>query len=202
MSRTPRPQDNDREDVDEHRNDDDGSDDDDDSTYEENLEDGGNDGGSGTITEIRLENNGLNGTIPREILGLKGLEILALGGNALVGTLPRGTIADPTNLRRLTLNDNGLSGNINALSGLPNLVELEVQNNRLTGTIPPELGGAYAALRVGRFHGNGFTGTVPGDLCDNIAPLGILAVLTTDCGGRSPSIQCDCCTTCFDGLYM
>ena len=65
----------------------------------------------GRVTSVWLSNNGLKGTIPRELGGLTELDSLELRSNHLVGILPA-ELGNPTNLRRLDIRDNKLSGEI------------------------------------------------------------------------------------------
>ena len=70
----------------------------------------------GRVTELKLDLNGLSGSIP-----------------ASLGTLGR--------LRKLVLELNQLSGSIpSELGDLANLRTLDLDNNLLSGALPPELG--------------------------------------------------------------
>lgn len=92
------------------------------------------------VTELRLENKGLTGTIPPELGSLASLQGLVLDDNQLTGTIPS-ELADLTNLQGLTLSRNLLSGSIPAeLGSLTSLQNLYLWRNQLTGEIPAELG--------------------------------------------------------------
>ena len=66
-------------------------------------------------------------------------------------------------LKALYLNDNQLSGTIPPeLSDLSSLTQLSLRNNRLSGTIPASLGNLF--LEFARFANNAFTGCVPDGL--------------------------------------
>ena len=97
------------------------------------------------VTQLRLENRGLNGNIPAELGNLAGLERLELGSNRLTGSIP-------SSLGRLT-----------------HLTYLELESNRLTGPIPPELGN-LAALQTLDLRGSGLSGPIPPEL-DNLGSL-------------------------------
>jgi hypothetical protein len=43
---------------------------------------------------------------------------------------------------------------------------------------------------------NLLTGTMPGDVCLNRVPQGLLQTLEADCGGTAPEVVCECCTCC------
>ena len=64
-------------------------------------------------------------------------------------------------LESLNLDSNRLSGPIPPeLGGLPNLTELELSDNELSGPIPPELGGLSNLTRL-RLSGNQLSGCIP-----------------------------------------
>ncbi|CAH1414900.1 unnamed protein product [Lactuca virosa] len=90
------------------------------------------------ITKIVLPGSNLEGEIPGGIKDLQELTELWLNGNSLNGTIP-----DMSNLEKLKiihLENNRLSGLLPSYFGsLPNLQELYIQNNSLTGDIPPAL---------------------------------------------------------------
>ncbi len=93
----------------------------------------------GSVTELNLYGNGLDGPIPSELADLPNLTWLHLRRNDLTGAIPSelGGLAD---LERLDLAFNQLSGSIPPqLGALSSLDQLTLQVNELTGTIPPEL---------------------------------------------------------------
>jgi Leucine-rich repeat (LRR) protein len=106
--------------------------------------------------------------------------------NQLTGTLPRGAIdirslpgdvrsrktelggrwSDLTSLKRLFLNDNQFSGKIppELLLGLSGtLVQMDVGNNRLEGSIPSEIGKMMKLEQIDA-QGNRITGTLPAEM--------------------------------------
>lgn len=118
----------------------------------------------GNLRQLRrllLGANFLRGALGPWIGGLKALEVLRLGANA-------GVNADGTA---------GFSGPIPAaLADLPNLIELDLQANAFTGTIPAALcavGSRQAArLRLLNLRGNRLSGPAAG-----VARCGELEVL-------------------------
>ena len=56
----------------------------------------------GRVTSVRLSNNGLKGTIPRELGGLTRLASLELRSNHLEGILPP-ELGNPSSLRNLDI---------------------------------------------------------------------------------------------------
>ena len=65
----------------------------------------------GRVTYVRLSNNDLKGTIPRELGRLTKISTLDLKGNHLEGILPP-ELGNPTSLRRFDIRDNKLTGEI------------------------------------------------------------------------------------------
>ena len=91
----------------------------------------------GRVTGLRLLQNNLTGTIPRELGNLTNLVRLYLSDTSLTGTIPP-ELGNLTNLRSLDLNENSLTGTIPPeLGNLTNLHVLHLYDNFLTGTIPP-----------------------------------------------------------------
>ena len=68
------------------------------------------------VTEVALDEGGLNGELPGGLGQLTALTVLSLSGNSLKGSIP------------------------DELGSLSNLTELSIDNNQLTGGIPVELG--------------------------------------------------------------
>ena len=95
---------------------------------------------SGRVTELRLGENGLTGSIPTALASLGALQWLDLGLNELTGPIPR-DLEDLVNLFFLNLSGNGLSGSVPAWFGnMSSLLALYLLGNELTGGIPDELG--------------------------------------------------------------
>ena len=112
------------------------------------------------VTNIRLWNKGLNGTIPAALARLTGLKALQFGYNQLTGSMPE-ELGDLTGLTHLILPNNRLTGTIPlALGNLSILREFKLQNNQLTGTIPAWLG-SLSQLRILNLQGNRLTGPIP-----------------------------------------
>lgn len=94
----------------------------------------------GTITELDLHENGLSGSVPREISLLTNLSVLNLEFNQFSGNIPP-ELGDLWRLQHLALDNNLLDGSIPPeLGNLTSLAFLDLHNNRLSGTLPPELG--------------------------------------------------------------
>ena len=138
------------------------------------------------VTRLRLDYEGLNGSLPRELGGLAKLQWLDLLGNDLTGMIPA-ELGSLGAVEILYLQDNGLTGPIppelgtlpmlrwlaldgNELSGsipveltnLPALEDLELDNNELGGVIPAGLVDLH--LRALYLDGNQWTGCIPAGL--------------------------------------
>jgi len=105
------------------------------------------------LKELYLFKNKLSGNLPSEIANLKNIEVLALGENDFSGEIPDG-ISDLQNIQVIALqhvsangveiggvstgtsNERGLSGKIPAFDNNPNLREIYLSANSLTGGIP------------------------------------------------------------------
>lgn len=104
-----------------------------------------------SLTQLRLSNNQLKGSIPTPLL--TSLTVLLLDNNLLEGTIPTPL---PTGLTTLYLHTNQLKGTIPALpSGLTNC---DLGGNQFTGTIPTPLPSGLTNLRLGY---NQLTGSIP-----------------------------------------
>ncbi len=91
------------------------------------------------ITEVNLDNSGLDGEIPDEVRNLTYLRVLNLSDNSLSGEIPS-ELARLSSLEVLSLNDNQLSGQIpHNLTRLDNLTELNLSGNPFSGCIPDGL---------------------------------------------------------------
>lgn len=141
---------------------------------------------------------GLNGVIRDSFASFRNLRFVDLSKNAFTGPMP-GSIFGNSALEILYLYENALTGAIPASFAVaPNLRDLYVSSNKLTGTIPSIAPGQLAKLTELLLEGNAITGTMPASVCalrgDNVGSD--LVVLVSDCGGTTPAIQCDCCTSC------
>ena len=95
---------------------------------------------SGRVTELRLGENGLIGSIPTALGGLGALKRLDLSSNELRGSIPS-ALSSLGNLFFLNLSRNDLDGAVPAwLGDMSSLLALYVLSNELTGGIPQELG--------------------------------------------------------------
>ena len=110
---------------------------------------------------LNLSGNKLRGEIPWELTNLDRMRALALSGNSLNGPIPAG-LGKLQQLSVLVLSWNSLSGEIPPeLGNLSVLSRLDLSHNRLTGQIPPELGNLLPELKELHLAGNPLTGCIP-----------------------------------------
>ena len=164
---------------------------------------------SGRVTELRLSDNGLAGSIPSTFGGLVKLGWLDLNSNELTGPIPS-ALESLANLYFLDLSRNELSGSIPAwLGDMSSLLALYLSGNELTGGIPQELGNLnlwglwlawndlsvgpiptwlrnYTNLRWLHLSGSGVTGEIPAWL-GSLVNLESLFLTANDLTGPIPS---------------
>ncbi|KAF8665218.1 hypothetical protein HU200_054114 [Digitaria exilis] len=83
-------------------------------------------------TEVYMSNNGINGTLPKNLENMTSLNILYLDSNKLTGQIPQ----LPINLYSLDISRNYFSGPLPRNLGAPNLLHLSLFSNHITGNIP------------------------------------------------------------------
>ncbi|KAM1862343.1 hypothetical protein ACFX14_002821 [Malus domestica] len=141
----------------------------------------------GGITEhlknLDLSYNKLNGSIPSDLLSERNLQTVDLSNNRLEGPVPE---ALSPSLVRLRLGSNSLDGKIPsaAIATHENLTYLEMENNNLTGSIPPELGDCrkLALLNLAQ---NQLSGALPVKL-GNLSSLEVLRLQSNNLSGAIP----------------
>ena len=112
-----------------------------------------------------LAHNGLKGTLPTELYALTSLKRLSLDDNLLSGRIPTVGIVEMTNLRILSLGDNGLVGTVPYLlfERLLNLKRINLGRNQLYGVLPPQVG-SLKNLTSLDLATNEFSGSLPSEL--------------------------------------
>eukprot|EP00581_Thalassiosira_minuscula_P009341 CAMPEP_0183705312 /NCGR_PEP_ID=MMETSP0737-20130205/2454_1 /TAXON_ID=385413 /ORGANISM="Thalassiosira miniscula, Strain CCMP1093" /LENGTH=780 /DNA_ID=CAMNT_0025932449 /DNA_START=137 /DNA_END=2479 /DNA_ORIENTATION=+ len=120
------------------------------------------------IKEIRMENNLVTGTLSGStIMKMPHLETLSVSANDLSGLIPGDELGSLPALRYLYVDTNHFVGplpNQLAQVGRSQILELWVQDNALSGTVPASY------VRFDKLHdffidGNKLTGALPPDLC-------------------------------------
>ena len=88
------------------------------------------------VTQLRIQNNNLNGSLPTELSNLTALTILYMGYNSnLTGSFP--DISNMKNLEILSLNSTGLTGAIpDYLSDMTSLEILYLEDTHFSGQVP------------------------------------------------------------------
>lgn len=165
--------------------------------------------GSIRLRELYIGHNALTGSIPDSIGDLIKLEIFTANGNELSSSIPR-SISKATQLSILDLSNNKLTGEIphefaelillhelrldhNRLRGfpdwlgsLPDIQIVHLNNNRLDGKLQLPLDvGDLNDLTEFAIQDNDLTGIVDEFMCDLL-----LDVLTSDCWGSPPRVDC------------
>ncbi|XP_062079149.1 pollen receptor-like kinase 3 [Humulus lupulus] len=88
------------------------------------------------LRTISFMNNNFSGSIP-EFSKLGVLKSLLLSGNAFSGEIPSDFFSHLNSLKKVWLNDNRFSGKVpESLAQLTHLIELHLENNQFTGSIP------------------------------------------------------------------
>ncbi len=117
------------------------------------------------LTDFEATDNLLSGSIPTTISTLTSLQNLFIQNNLLTGSIPT-QVGDLTSLVEFKAYNNQLSGSIpSEIGNLLNLVDVELRQNQLTGSIPPELGDCVSLQEL-ELQRNMLTGTIPPDLGD------------------------------------
>ncbi|KAM6540794.1 hypothetical protein CsatB_005241 [Cannabis sativa] len=109
------------------------------------------------LQSLTLRSNKFSGSVPSSITKLKLLEALDLSHNSLSGFLPS-AMNWMSGLRRLDLSYNQLKGSIPKLP--PNLLELALKRNSLSGPLSKSSFDGSTQLEVIELSENSFTGTL------------------------------------------
>ena len=112
------------------------------------------------VMELRLNFNGLSGTLSPRIRDLSSLQFVSLEGNLIRGAIPV-ELTLLTQLQTLNLASNKLTGEIpREIGRLTQLRVLSFFSNELTGTVPETLGD-LSNLTYLHFAANRLTGVLP-----------------------------------------
>lgn len=132
---------------------------------------------------LDLSYNKLNGSIPSSFLSQPNLLTVDLSNNSFEGSVPTNI---SSSLVRLRLGSNLISGEVpdSLCKTFSNLTYLEIDNNRLTGSIPPELG-LCQKLALLNLAQNKLSGKFPSPLC-NLSQLQVLKLQFNNLDGAIP----------------
>jgi|GEM_PF-7064351 len=115
------------------------------------------------VTELWLNSNNLDGTIPAALGNLPYLNNLILDSNKLTGSIPA-ELGNLSSLVWLYLNSNQLTGSIPPqLGNLSSLTRLILNTNQLSGALPSELGN-LTSLEWFYIHSNQLSEELPSQL--------------------------------------
>ncbi|XP_022718232.1 leucine-rich repeat receptor-like tyrosine-protein kinase PXC3 isoform X2 [Durio zibethinus] len=133
---------------------------------------------------LDLSYNEINGRIPSKFLLKPNLMTVDLSYNKLDGPIPESI---SPSLVRLRLGSNLLSGPISSarFASFQNLMYLELDNNKFTGMIPPEIG-SCSKLALLNLAQNQLNGTLPVELGD-LTNLQVLKLQLNKLDGEIPS---------------
>ncbi|XP_062158101.1 leucine-rich repeat receptor-like tyrosine-protein kinase PXC3 [Alnus glutinosa] len=135
------------------------------------------------LRNLDLSYNKLSGSIPSEILSPSNLQTVDLSYNLLEGPVPSNI---SQNMIRLRLGSNLLNGPIPsaAFGTLEKLMYLELENNRLTGSVPPALGSCRNLMLLS-LAGNKLNGALPGQL-GGLSQLQVMKLQSNKLVGEIP----------------
>ncbi len=137
-----------------------------------------------SLKHLELDTNKLTGAIPIELGQLAQLEYLYLDGNQLTGNIPL-ELLQLTNLSLLYLSDNQLTGTIpDGFEQLTKLRWIDLSDNQLTGPIP-EVFGQFTQLVFLDLGQNQLTGPIPSEL-GQLTPLRWLILSQNQLSGKIP----------------
>ncbi|MBA0823487.1 hypothetical protein Goarm_020217 [Gossypium armourianum] len=145
-----------------------------------------------SLKELGLAFNYFSGPLPESLSSLSNLTVLDLSSNNFSGSIPASLCENPTNrLKVLYLQNNILTGFIPpTLSNCSQLVSLHLSFNYLTGTIPPSLG-SLSNLKDLKLWMNQLHGEIPQQL-GNIQTLETLILDFNELTGTIPSGLSNC----------
>lgn len=138
------------------------------------------------LTSLGLGDNIFSGVIPESFRTMTSLITLGLDDNAFVADLS--LFGSLTSLRHLYLDSNSIEGKLtpSLLGQWKELRELDLSNNRISGTIPDQLL-SHKQLRVVDLHGNRLKGGLPNLELEANGSLQYLALHDNKLSNRIPT---------------
>ncbi|CAL1383334.1 unnamed protein product [Linum trigynum] len=137
------------------------------------------------LTYLALALNQLSGELPLSLSNLNDIVELGLSDNLFSGVISAGLFVNWKHLGSLQLQNNLLSGNIPPEIGkLTNLSILFLYNNTLSGPIPSEIG-YLESLSLLDLSGNQLSGPIPPPIC-NLTSLDTLNLFSNNLSGTIP----------------
>ena len=117
-----------------------------------------------SLKTLSLSRNEITGEIPFSITSCEELQVLNLGNNEMTGKIYNQIVSLPS-IRHVYLHSNRFSGSIPISKTISNLQILYIQNNNLTGNIPPQAGN-FSKLSEFLFSNNKISGLLPKEIGD------------------------------------
>lgn len=150
------------------------------------------------LRSLALYENFISGTIPDAVGGLTSIQNLLMQQNELTGTILPSSLQQLTALRILQLYSNQLTGeglNLSIIGTMTDLLELDISNNHISGTISTRIGELNQLTALSIHHSDEFearsfiTGTLPTEIGQllslnwlNVYRNGLVGTLPTEIG--------------------
>jgi Leucine-rich repeat (LRR) protein len=138
------------------------------------------------LRELHCDHNSFTGPIPHGLKDLQELKILFLQNNALSGPIPHLLFQSNSNLERINLEFNELSGDLPTIMGqLEKLITMKINDNKLGGDIPEDWR-HMQSLKELHLHNNKIGGHIP-DSLSFMPHLRELWLQNNKVGGKIPA---------------
>ena len=112
------------------------------------------------LAKLQLSGSQVSGEIPESIGKLTHLTVLSLGETKIRGSIPA-SLSKLRNLWFIDLETLGLNGDLSILRGLRKLTHVHFSSNRITGTIPLDIGESCPYLKEVLLQNNKLIGQLP-----------------------------------------
>ncbi|OAY38521.2 putative receptor-like protein kinase At3g47110 [Manihot esculenta] len=150
------------------------------------------------LYRLGLEQNLFSGSIPNSLGKLQKLQALLLHTNMLSGQIPQ-SLGNITQLSDLWLGINKLEGNMTSITNCQNLHILDVGDNNLTGSIPPQIFAlSFLSLALNLSY-NSLTGPLSREI-GHLKNIGALDITENKLSGEIPGSIGECLS--LTDLYM
>ncbi|KAL2501077.1 putative LRR receptor-like serine/threonine-protein kinase [Forsythia ovata] len=167
------------------------------------------------LVSINLSSNYFYGSLPREMIQLRRLQIIDFRFNSFSGQIPS-WFGFLQNLRSLNLRNNSFTGFIPpSLSNISTLQDLDLSSNPLQGKIPEEIGNLrnlktlnlqynrlsgpitltifnISTLEILSFRENNLFGNLPVDICRGLPRIKSFRLSSNELDGEIPSNLSEC----------
>ncbi|PWA47398.1 systemin receptor [Artemisia annua] len=134
--------------------------------------------GCGELVELYLSGNNISGTVPEILKSCSKLKLFDISRNNVSGEIPMEIFSNLTNLRSLLLGFNNFAGLLpQSLAVFDGLERFDVSSNQLTGEIPAGIcegtSSVSSSLKMLYLQNNRLTGTIPPQIgnCSQLVSL-------------------------------